>query len=194
MAPWDDPADEIVIPEGILIKLNKEQHLRAFDVGLRRQWAHRDDSGERIGTKHKGAKTQNEFLADVAGASAELAVSIYYGTEWNDVVWDLKNHSSHSKDADVAPHFQVRRTTSDMGPLRLYASDRYGKAKVAVLTYVDYPECRLVTIRGAYSIRKAFANPSLLDSYGNVVIPLDMLEEPSKYSADNNFGQRLVLD
>jgi hypothetical protein len=150
------------------IKLNQEQHLLAFQKGLERQWEHRTADGERFGTIHKMVTHQNEFLADVAGCSAELAVSIYYGTKWNSDAWNIRDHKKHILQPDVEPYFEVRRVIRRNGDLTIRKSD--ADYKVAILAFVEYPENRTVTLYGGMSIKEARQRYTP-DSKGNITVP-----------------------
>lgn len=136
-----------------IVKLNREQHLMAFQRGLERQWEHRTDAGERFGTVHKFETYQNDFLADVAGCSAELAVATYYGAKWNDEAWSIKDHKAHTHQPDVEPHFEVRRIIQRNGLLTIRNSD--ADYKVAILAFVEYPENRVVHLYGGMPVAEA---------------------------------------
>lgn len=165
----------------VKVSLNREQHLLAFQKGLERQWEHRDEKGERFGTLHKFEAQQNDFLADVAGCSAELAVAEYYGGVWNGDAWDLRDHAKHTFQPDVEPHFEVRRVIErKKGKLTIRNSDQ--DYKIAILTFVEYPENRVVHILGGMSVKEArekFGHTK--DSRGNIYITQDKLYPPEHF-------------
>lgn len=162
----------------IVIKLNREQHMLVFQRGLERQWAHRDDNGVRVGTVHKFETFQNDFLADVAGAAAECAVAEYYGTRWNSETWNLSEHKHHTVAPDVEPHFEVRRVIQRSGELTIRWSDL--DYKIAILTFVEYPENRSVHIYGGMSVKEARERYQA-DEKGNVYVPKEDLYHPDTF-------------
>jgi hypothetical protein len=136
------------------IYLTQEEYKHALDIGYERSIKHRDKLGERVSLNFRTGRQLPDIVGDMLGAVAECAVAKYYGTHWNDVYWDLKEHNQNKKAPDVEPWFEVRRVNREDGQLSLRSDDE--PTKVAILVYVDFLNSQKVTLIGGIRIQDAF--------------------------------------
>ena len=158
----------------VTIQLTEEEMILAYTTGIHRQFAHRDPvTGKRFST-HRFTAYDSDFTGDIKGCLVELAVAKYFGIEWNNETWNLKDHTENKSQADVGDKFEVRRARSLKGELTIRNTD--ASHKIAVLGCVDEQSENFVYLLGSISVldaRERFEP----DAKGNVYVPQSELKD-----------------
>jgi hypothetical protein len=165
-----------------IVQLTEEEMILAFSTGIKRQFAHRDPiTGKRFST-HRFVAHDSDFMGDIKGCLVELAVAKYYGVQWNNETWNLKDHNANKGQADVGDRFEVRRARSPKGELTIRNTD--AEHKIAILGYVDEASENFVHLLGAYPVEDAIKNYTQ-DGKGNRYIPIQSLLPVKDFALEN---------
>lgn len=166
----------------ITIRLTEEEMITAYTTGIKRQFAHRDPkTGKRFST-HRFVAYDSDFDGDIKGCLVEMAVAKYYGVEWNNQTWDLKDHAENKGQADVGDCFEVRRARSLRGELTIRNTD--ADSKVAVLGHVDEQSECFIDLLGFITVREAREKYEP-DAKGNIYVPASALYPVEDFSLEN---------
>ena len=158
----------------VTVQLTEEEMILAYTTGIHRQFAHRDPvTGKRFST-HRFTAYDSDFTGDIKGCLVELAVSKYFGVEWNNETWNLKDHAENKSQADVGDKFEVRRARSLKGELTIRNTD--ANHKIAILGCVDEQSENFVYLLGSISVSDARERFEP-DAKGNIYVPQSDLED-----------------
>lgn len=163
----------VYAPTMVTVQLTEEEMILAYTTGIKRQFAHRDPvTGKRFST-HRFTAYDSDFNGDIKGCLVELAVAKYFGVEWNNDTWNLKDHAENKGQADVGDKFEVRRARSLKGELTIRDTD--ADHKIAVLGCVDEQSENFVYLLGSIPVSKARAKFEQ-DAKGNIYVSQSELQ------------------
>lgn len=162
----------------VTVQLNEEEMILAFTTGIKRQFAHRDPiTGKRFST-HRFTAYDSDFMGDIKGCIVECAVAKYFGIEWNNETWNLKDHDLNKSQADVGDRFEVRRVRSFKGELTIRDTD--ADHKIAIMGHVDEQSENFVYLLGAIPVSEA-REKFVQDERGNIYVPQTSLYKVEEF-------------